>query len=93
MLTADKQNMTVDSYVLWRVTDPLRFFQTLGSVGVAEERLDAMTYNAQDVMGTLAQKDIINEDAMMSATTSTPASPPTWLLSPGRTASRWWTSR
>ena len=63
--TADKQNMTVDSYVLWRVTDPLRFFQTLGSVSVAEERLDAMTYNAlKNVMGTLAQKDIINEDAI-----------------------------
>jgi len=65
VLTADKQNMTVDSYVLWRVTDPLRFFQTLGSVSVAEERLDAMTYNAlKNVMGTLAQKDIINEDAI-----------------------------
>ena len=65
VLTADKQNMTVDSYVLWRVTDPLRFFQTLGSVSVAEERLDAMTYNGlKNVMGTLAQKDIINEDAI-----------------------------
>jgi len=65
VLTADKQNMTVDSYVLWRVTDPLRFFQTLGSVSAAEERLDAMTYNAlKNVMGTLAQKDIINEDAI-----------------------------
>jgi membrane protease subunit HflC len=63
VLTSDKQNMTVDSYVLWRITEPLRFFQTLGSVGVAEERLDAMTYNAlKNVMGTLAQKDIINED-------------------------------
>jgi membrane protease subunit HflC len=64
VLTSDKQNMTVDSYVLWRITEPLRFFQTLGSVGVAEERLDAMTYNAlKNVMGTLAQKDIINEEA------------------------------
>jgi membrane protease subunit HflC len=65
VLTSDKQNMTVDSYVLWRITEPLRFFQTLGSVGVAEERLDAMTYNAlKTVMGTLAQKDIINEDTV-----------------------------
>jgi len=63
VLTSDKQNMTVDSYVLWRITEPLKFFQTLGSVGVAEERLDAMTYNAfKNVMGTLAQKDIINEE-------------------------------
>lgn len=62
VLTADKQNMTVDSYVLWRIVEPLKFFQTLGSVSVAEERLDAMTYNAlKNIMGTLAQKDIINE--------------------------------
>jgi membrane protease subunit HflC len=63
VLTADKQNMTVDSYVLWRITEPLKFFQTLGTVNVAEERLDAFTYNAfKNIMGTLAQRDIINED-------------------------------
>lgn len=63
VLTADKQNMTVDSYVLWRIVDPLKFFQTLGSVSVAEERLDALTYNAfKNIMGTLPQQKIINED-------------------------------
>lgn len=63
VLTADKQNMTVDSYVLWRISDPLLFYQTLGSVSVAEQRLDALTYNAlKNVMGTLAQADIINEE-------------------------------
>ncbi len=63
VLTSDKQNMTIDSYVLWKIVEPLKFYQTLGSIGVAEERLDAMTYNAfKNTMGTLAQKDIINED-------------------------------
>ncbi len=63
VLTSDKQNMTVDSYVLWEVSDPLLFFQTLGSTTVAESRLDALTYNAlKNIMGTLAQADIINED-------------------------------
>ena len=63
VLTADKQNMTVDSYVLWRIVEPLKFFQTLGSISVAEERLDALTYNAfKNVMGTLPQQKIINED-------------------------------
>lgn len=63
VLTSDKQNMTVDSYVLWRISDPLLFYQTLGSSLVAEQRLDALTYNAfKNVMGTLAQKDIINEE-------------------------------
>ena len=61
VLTSDKQNMTVDCYVLWQISDPLRFYQTLGTTAVAEQRLDALTYNElKTVMGTLAQADIIN---------------------------------
>ncbi len=61
VLTSDKQNMTVDCYILWSISDPLRFYQTLGSTAVAEQRLDALTYNElKTVMGTLAQADIIN---------------------------------
>ena len=61
VLTSDKQNMTVDCYVLWKISDPLRFYQTLGSTTVAEQRLDNLTYNElKTVMGTLAQSDIIN---------------------------------
>ena len=61
VLTSDKQNMTVDCYILWSISDPLRFYQTLGTTSVAEQRLDALTYNElKTVMGTLAQADIIN---------------------------------
>ena len=61
VLTSDKQNMTVDCYILWSIKDPKLFYQTLGSTGVAEQRLDALTYNElKTVMGTLAQADIIN---------------------------------
>ncbi len=61
--TLDKQNMTVDSYVMWKINDPLKFYQTLGTVSVAEQRLDAITYNAfKNLMSTLAQSDIINEE-------------------------------
>ena len=61
VLTADKQNMTVDCYILWQISEPLKFYQTLGNQTVAEERLNALTYNAlKNVMGTLAQADIIN---------------------------------
>ena len=61
VLTSDKQNMTVDCYILWSISDPKLFYQTLGSTSVAEQRLDALTYNSlKTVMGTLAQADIIN---------------------------------
>ena len=61
VLTSDKQNMTVDCYILWSISDPKLFYQSLGSTGVAEDRLDNLTYNElKTVMGTLAQADIIN---------------------------------
>ncbi len=63
VLTSDKQNMTVDCYIVWRIEDPKKFYQTLGSTGSAEQRLDAITYNElKKIMGTLAQADIINMD-------------------------------
>ena len=61
VLTSDKQNMTVDCYILWHISDPQQFYRALGTTGKAEERLNAITYNAlKNAMGTLAQADIIN---------------------------------
>ena len=61
VLTSDKQNMTVDCYILWSISDPKLFYQRLTTTSSAEERLDAITYNElKTVMGTLAQADIIN---------------------------------
>ena len=61
VLTSDKQNMTVDCYILWSISDPKLFYQTLSTTVRAEERLDAITYSALKTdMGTLAQSDIIN---------------------------------
>ena len=61
VLTSDKQNMTVDCYILWSISDPKLFYQSLGTTGKAEERLDAITYSVLKTdMGTLAQSDIIN---------------------------------
>lgn len=64
VLTSDKQNMTVDSYVLWQIEDPLLFYRTLGGTAAAEQRLDAFTYNAlKTAMGTLPQEEIINYES------------------------------
>ncbi len=63
VLTADKKNMTVDSYITWEISDPRTFYQTLGTLTEAETRLDALTYNSlKNLMGTLEQSDIINEE-------------------------------
>ncbi len=65
VLTSDKKNMTVDSYIIWEIEDPITFYRTLGTTGEAEARLNAVTYNSlKNLMGTLMQDDIINtEDA------------------------------
>ena len=61
VLTSDKQNMTVDCYILWSITDPQEFYRALETPAKAENRLDAITYSAlKRTMGTLAQADIIN---------------------------------
>ena len=61
VLTSDKQNMTVDCYVLWSVSDPQQFYRALGTTVKAEERINAITYTAlKNTMGKLAQADIIN---------------------------------
>ena len=61
VLTSDKQNMTVDCYVLWRIEDPLKFYQTVDNSVKAQDRLNAITYTIlKNTMSTMAQADIIN---------------------------------
>ena len=61
VLTSDKQNMTVDCYILWNISDPQQFYRALSTTSRAEERLNAITYTAlKNAMGKLAQSDVIN---------------------------------
>ena len=61
VITSDKQNMTVDCYILWSISDPQQFYRAVGTTSEAEARLNAITYTAMKIaMGKLAQADIIN---------------------------------
>ena len=61
VITSDKQNMTVDCYILWSISDAQQFYRSVGTTGEAEARLNAITYTAMKIaMGKLAQADIIN---------------------------------
>lgn len=60
VLTSDSKAMSVDSYVLWKIDDPLLFYRTLGTNAEALSRLDASTYNAlKTIIGTMPQESII----------------------------------
>ncbi|HHT94152.1 MAG TPA: protease modulator HflC [Clostridia bacterium] len=62
VLTSDSKAMSVDSYVLWKISDPLQFYKTLGSIAEAQVRLDASTYNAlKNVIGRKEQNAIITQ--------------------------------
>ena len=71
VITSDKKSMIVDSYVLWRVEDPLKFTQTLAnSIYNAENRINAIVYNAtKNTVSNMTQDEIIkSRDGKMTVT-------------------------
>ena len=62
VITKDKKTMICDSYVLWRINDPLKFAQTLNSsLSNAESRLNTSVYNAtKNVISSMDQDQVIS---------------------------------
>jgi len=70
VITSDKKTMICDSYILWHITDPLKFAQTLNSsVSNAENRLDTIVYNStKNIISSITQDDVISgRDGELSA--------------------------
>ena len=70
VITSDKKTMICDSYVLWKITDPVKFAQTLNcSIPNAESRLDTIVYNStKNVISSITQDDVISgRDGELSA--------------------------
>nr|WP_296481370.1 protease modulator HflC [uncultured Acetatifactor sp.] len=70
IITSDKKTMICDSYILWRISDPLKFAQTLNSsVMNAEGRLDVIVYNStKNVISSITQDNVISgRDGELSA--------------------------
>lgn len=62
VITSDKKTMICDSYILWHITDPLKFAQTLNSsITNAESRLDAIVYNStKNIISSTSQDEVIS---------------------------------
>ena len=62
VITADKHSMVLDSFALWRISDPRLFIESLsGSVANAESRINAIVYNAlKTVISSQKQEAIIS---------------------------------
>ena len=66
--TSDKKKMEVDAYIIWRVTDPTKFTQTLNaSEASAESKISAMVYGAlkTTVSATTQEELIASRDAAL----------------------------
>ena len=59
VITRDK---ITNSYVLWQITDPIKFAQTLnGSIGNAENRINTVVYNSiKNIISSLSQEEVIS---------------------------------
>ncbi len=62
VITRDKKTMICDCYVLWEITDALKFAQSLNmSLGNAESRIDTVVYNAtKNVISSMTQEEVIS---------------------------------
>lgn len=62
VITREKKTMICDSYVLWHITDPLKFAQSLnGSVSNAESRINTAVYNStKNSIGSMTQDEVIS---------------------------------
>ena len=61
VITRDKKSMITDTYVLWRVTDPIKYIQSLNAIDTrAQERIEAAVYNAtKTAISSMTQDEVI----------------------------------
>ena len=73
ILSSDKKNLVVDNYSKWRITDPLKFFQTVRNITGAQSRLDDIVYaQLRVILGKNTLIDVVSQkrDAVMRLITS-----------------------
>ena len=62
VITRDKKTMITNSYVLWQISDPVKFAQTLNSsIGNAESRINTVVYNSiKNTISSWSQEEVIS---------------------------------
>jgi len=73
VITKDKKNLLIDNYSMWRITDPLLFFQTVRSERGGQARLDDIIKSELRVeLGTHDLVDVVTvtREAIMAKVTT-----------------------
>ena len=61
VLTSDSKAMSVDSFIIWQIIDPLKFYKALQTVYNAEDRLNNLAYSVlKVVVGRTEQMAIVS---------------------------------
>ena len=71
LIAADQQRLTVDAFLRYRISDPLKFFTALHDDATAHARLDRLVNSSlREVLGTASSTDIISgrRDQLMTQT-------------------------
>jgi len=69
VLVSDNQRLEVDSFVRYRIADPLKFYQSVGTIQSANDQLDGMLNSAlRGILGEASIADIVRgkRDTLMS---------------------------
>lgn len=62
-LTKDKKALVLDNYARWRITDPLRFYQTVRTISGAQARLDDIVYSQLRVfLGRYTLTEVVSSE-------------------------------
>jgi membrane protease subunit HflC len=62
-LTKDKKALVLDNYARWRITDPLRFYQTVRTIPGAQARLDDIVYSQLRVfLGRYTLTEVVSSE-------------------------------
>ena len=61
VITEDKKAMVCDCYVLWQISNPQLFVQTLNSKSYAESRINTTVYNAiKNAISSMEQREVVS---------------------------------
>lgn len=72
ILTEDKKSLILDNYAQWRISDPLKFMQTMRTQALAQSRLDDIIYSSLRIqLGTHLMREIVStmRDSLMTKLT------------------------
>jgi modulator of FtsH protease HflC len=62
ILTKDKQQLMIDNFSRWRISDPLKFYRTVHNEAGGQSRLDDVIYSiVRENLGRHTLREIVNE--------------------------------